>query len=67
MSPTSPYTDLLAAALLLAGWSYGYVLKAETRDGKVVFLPAPLARRSQGTGCLVDFTVKTKDGETVWE
>ncbi len=58
----------VAIALLLSGCSYGYVLKAEAHDGKVVFAPEPqTGRRSQGTGCLFNFTVKTASGETVWE
>jgi hypothetical protein len=59
---------LVTTTLLLGGCSYGYTLKAEAKDGKVTFTPEPTSgRRSQGTGCLSSFTVKTKGGETVWE
>lgn len=61
-------TFAVVTTLLLSGCSYGHILKADAHDGKVVFAPEPQAgRRSQGTGCLFNFTVKTASGETVWE
>ena len=58
----------MTTALLLGGCSYGYTLKADTHDGKVIFTPElSTSRRSQGRGCFANFTVKTKAGETVWE
>lgn len=53
----------LSLALILAGCSYHYDLRAVVLNGKIAFVP----RDEKSTGCISDFNVTTETGEVVWE